>query len=345
MQSAPPYASPYAPPHAPPHAPPYAQEILPPQLGRWRHSSSGLDYVHERLGPCPGPDVLVTALVHGNEYAGAIVLDELLQSAWLPQRGRVTFAFCNVAAFERFDSHQPDASRCVDEDFNRLWLDRRLHSAERSHELSRARQLLPFVKRATHLLDLHTMHEAAPALLVTGTLPRNIAFAQALQTSAQVIIDSGHADGVRMRDYGGFSDPLSGPFGEQIALLLEAGQHWQADSVRAARNCLMRFLIHAGSLKRANVPPGWMASWLLPDAQPAPPLAVTDRVVARSMDFAFTQPFQGGEVIAQAGTVIAHDAGQALTTPYDNCALVMPSLRQLRPGVTVVRLAKTAVAQ
>jgi hypothetical protein len=26
-----------------------------------------------------------------------------------------------------------------------------------------------------------------------------------------------------------------------------------------------------------------------------------------------------------------------VVTPYDNCVLVMPSLRQLRPGVAVVR--------
>ena len=31
---------------------------------------------------------------------------------------------------------------------------------------------------------------------------------------------------------------------------------------------------------------------------------------------------------------------KAIATPYDNCVLVMPSLRQLRPGVTVVRFAR-----
>jgi hypothetical protein len=36
--------------------------------------------------------------------------------------------------------------------------------------------------------------------------------------------------------------------------------------------------------------------------------------------------------------VIAHDDGQPITTPYDDCVLVMPSIRQLRPGVTTLRL-------
>jgi hypothetical protein len=32
------------------------------------------------------------------------------------------------------------------------------------------------------------------------------------------------------------------------------------------------------------------------------------------------------------------DGEETVTTPYDDCVLVMPSLRQLRPGVTTVRL-------
>ena len=41
------------------------------------------------------------------------------------------------------------------------------------------------------------------------------------------------------------------------------------------------------------------------------------------------------------GTVLGHDEGEAVTAPYDNCVLVMPSSnRPLRPGVTVVRLGR-----
>ena len=305
---------------------------LPPDLARWSASNTGVPYVHERLGAAPGPEILVTALVHGNEYSGAIALAELLAAGWAPARGRVTLAFCNVAAFGRFDPAQPDASRFVDEDFNRVWAAEVLDGPRDSAELARARQIRPFVDRATHLLDLHSMHEPCAPLLVTGTLARNIAFAQALRTSAQVIIDEGHADGVRMRDYGEFSDAQ----GEKIALLLEAGQHWHPHAAVAARDTLMRFLVQAGALARVEVPGGW----LLPDREPPAPVLVTDRVVAASMDFSFTEPFTGGETLDKAGTVIATDAGQKIVTPYDDCMLVMPSLRQLRPGVTTVRLGR-----
>ncbi|MES2398383.1 MAG: succinylglutamate desuccinylase/aspartoacylase family protein [Pseudomonadota bacterium] len=310
-------------------------QTLPPRLVRWAGAACGVPYVHERCAPvmrAPGPEILVTALVHGNEYSGAIALGELLASGWLPARGRVTGAFCNIAAFERFDVQQPDASRFVDEDFNRVWRTQLLDSDRQSAELARARQLRPLVDRASHLLDLHSMHEPCAPLLITGTLQRNIDFAQSLRSASQVVIDSGHADGVRMRDYGAFADEK----GERIALLLEAGQHWELRAVSVARDTLMRFLIRAGACERADAPSGW----LMPDATPPAPIEVTDAVVAQSMDFEFVQPFTGGESIARAGTVIARDGDTNIVTPYDDCVLVMPSLRQLRPGVTTVRLGR-----
>jgi predicted deacylase len=307
-------------------------------LSRWAASPSGVAYVHERVAGAPGPQVLLTALVHGNEYSGALALDAFLRSGLLPRRGRITAAFCNVGAFARFDAMQPDASRFIDEDFNRVWSAAALDGAgidtRATAELVRARELRPFVDRATHLLDLHSMHEPCVPLMVTGLLPRNIAFAQGLQVAGEIIVDAGHADGQRMRDYGGFGEPD----GSRIALLLEAGQHWDPSSVAVARNVLMRFLVQAGSIDSADVPQGW----LMPDAAPAAPVTVTHRVVARSMDFEFVDAWRGGEVIRAAGTAIAHDAGEPVLTPYDDCVLVMPSVRQLRPGVTTVRLGRRA---
>jgi hypothetical protein len=58
------------------------------------------------------------------------------------------------------------------------------------------------------------------------------------------------------------------------------------------------------------------------------------------MDFRFAGPYTGLETFAEAGAVIAWRDGQPVVTPYDHCVLVMPSLRQLRPGVTVVRLGR-----
>ncbi len=63
-------------------------------------------------------------------------------------------------------------------------------------------------------------------------------------------------------------------------------------------------------------------------------------MVACSERFRFTEPFTGLECIAKAGTVIGDNDGEAVATPYDDCVLVMPSVRQARAGVTVVRVAR-----
>jgi hypothetical protein len=54
----------------------------------------------------------------------------------------------------------------------------------------------------------------------------------------------------------------------------------------------------------------------------------------------FTQPCTTGQVIEAAGTVIGHDGAAPVSTPYDRCVLVMPSLAHATPGATMVRLAR-----
>lgn len=311
---------------------PHPVQIHPVPLDAWEASATGVPWVQERVAPEPGPDVLITALVHGNEYAGALVLDELLSSGLGPRRGRITAVFCNMAAYGRFDPAEPDASRYVCEDFNRLWSPQVIDAPPLGVERQRAQAIRPFVDRATHLLDLHSMHEPGAPLLITGALPRNVALAQRLGSGAQVVMDRGHADGVRMRDYAGFGDPA----GEKLALLLEAGQHWERSAVHTTRNVLMRFLVSVGSLDRADIPPGWLQA----DAVSSPPVAVTHRVVAHTMDFEFVQTYRGGELIRHEGSTIARDGQNLVVTPYDDCILVMPSVRQLRPGVTTVRFGR-----
>lgn len=309
-------------------------QLQPPVISSWAASPVGVDYVHELVSGVEGPEVLITALVHGNEYSGALALDAFLSSGLRPLKGRITAAFCNVAAFDTFDAAQPDASRYVDEDFNRVWSAKRMDGSGRSRELERARALKPFVERATHLLDLHSMHEPCEPLLVTGLLQRNIDFGQALRIGAQVIVDAGREDGVRMRDFGRLVEADR----PEIALLLEAGQHWEKSSLQTARNALMRFLLAAGVVDSSDVPGGW----ILPDLPSLPSITVTHRIVATSMDFRFVDDYSGGEVISKAGDIIATDAGVPVCVPYDNCVLVMPSVRQLRPGVTTVRLGQRA---
>ena len=145
-------------------------ELQAPDLSRWAPGNSGTPYVWHFDSGQPGPRVMVQALTHGNELCGAIALDALLaaQAQWRLQRGSLTLAFGNVAAYERWDATDPDRSRYVDEDFNRVWADEVLFGARDSVELRRARALQPFVDVADWLLDIHSMGEPCEPLMVCG---------------------------------------------------------------------------------------------------------------------------------------------------------------------------------
>lgn len=312
-------------------------ELAPPDLGPWRSGNTGVEGLWHFDSGRPGRHLLISALIHGNELCGAWAVKELLELGVRPKRGRLTLMFANLAAFDRFDAARHDASRFVDEDMNRQWTAERLAQAS-SQERRRAAELLPWVEQADWLLDLHSMHEPGPPLLLTGVHRRNRELARQLGQPAHIVVDAGHKDGVRMRDFGRWGLP-DAQAGDARSLLIECGFHGDPNSVRVARDLCARFL-HLGDVLSASDTDAGLAPWRQTDAPQQWALEVTEAVVARSQGFRFAGPWQALQCIPRAGTLIADNDGQAVVTPYDDCVLVMPSLRQLRAGVTVVRLAR-----
>jgi predicted deacylase len=310
----------------------YRIEIQPPDIKPYRNGNTGVDYVHALDSGKPGPSVMVQALTHGNELCGAIALKFLFSQEVKPVKGKLTLAFANVAAFERFDFGDPDRSRYIDEDYNRVWADEVIGGKRDSAELRRARELRPFVDAADYLLDLHSMHEPCRPIMVCGMLDKGADLARRVGVPADLLIDTGHPAGLRMRDRGGFGDPNSA----KNALLIECGQHWEKSSVDVAIDTTLRFLKATQVVAAA-----WVDSRLKlkPPAQQRV-VRVTEPVVAKTMDFKFARPWKGLEVIEKAGTVVATDGDKTWRTPYDNCVLVMPSLAHLKPGTTLVRLGR-----
>ena len=89
-----------------------------------------------------------------------------------PARGRLTFGFVNLAAFDRFDPRQPTLSRFVDEDLNRVWDTAVLDGPRRSVELDRAREIRPLIDTVDVLLDLHSMLWPSEPLILCGMSPQ-----------------------------------------------------------------------------------------------------------------------------------------------------------------------------
>ncbi len=311
--------------------------LAKPDLGAWRAGNTDVEGVWHFDSGRPGRHAMVAALVHGNELCGATAVLGLLQSGLQPVRGRLTLAFCNLAAFDRFDPADGDASRFVDQDLNRQWTPERLAEGGTLERL-RARALAPWVAQADWLLDLHSMHEEALPLCLTGLFDENVALALSLGAPADIVVDAGHKDGVRMRDFGRFGT-VEGMAAGARSLLVECGFHGDPASLDVAQDQCRRFLVASEVIDAIDID-AKLPDWLGPDATMQRVLKVTGAAVAHTTAASFVEAFQGLETIEHAGTVIGHDGIAPIVTPHDDCVLVMPSLRQALPGVTIVRFAR-----
>ncbi|MEJ0014990.1 MAG: succinylglutamate desuccinylase/aspartoacylase family protein [Acetobacteraceae bacterium] len=313
-----------------PPLPSFEVHIAAPDIGRWAAGNTGIPGFITRDSGVAGPHVALLALAHGNEIAGAIVLDRLLDIGIAPTHGRLTFGFVNLAAYERFDPRQPTVSRFVDEDMNRVWDTGVLDGARRSVELDRAREIRPLIDTVDVLFDLHSMLWPSEPLILCGTSPKGRRLALGAGVPGLVVADHGHASGRRMIDYPRFADAATPCAGS----LVEAGQHWQEATVATM------FASVAGLLRHLALAPPHPAL-PAPLAQAQRFAEVTMAVTAATSNFAFVQPYRGGDVIPRRNTLIAMDGETEIRTPHDDCLLIMPSLRPSR-GHTAVRLARFA---
>ncbi len=303
----------------------YPIEFAWPDITPYAEGNTGVPYVHTFDSGKPGRHVMVNAVTHGNELCGAVAVD------LLHKQGKLTLGFANFEAYNRFDPANPWVTRQVDENFNRLWVEHRLDSAEDSLELRRARQMRPIFDQVDDLLDIHSMSTTSPPLtLFWGNKKEQEAY---LRTGYPAYGIGGpvHDAGKRIIEYTPFNDTGN----DKTAQLVECGQHWADYTRKAAIDTTFRFLVAMGVIDQADADPH------LHDRNPPAPtvLEVTDGVTAKTDRFEFVQPYIGLETIADVGTVIAFDGEAAVTTPYDNCVLVMPNHRSSK-GQRVLRMAR-----
>lgn len=308
--------------------PNFQVRLTAPKIDDWVPGNIGIPGFTTRESGKPGLHVALMALAHGNEIAGAVVLDRLLRAGLTPKRGKLTFGFANLAAFSRFDPRHPTLSRFVDEDLNRVWDTAVLDGPRKSSELERAREIRPVIDTVDVLLDLHSMLWPSDPLILCGTTEKGRALARGIGVPSLVVADRGHDSGKRIIDYERF-DSADTPY---VANLVEAGQHWQPDTVETMFASVAGLLRHLNLAEHPALPPR-----LVP--RPQRVAEVTATVTAATSGFAFVQPWHGGEVVARRNTLIALDGASEIRTPYDSCMLVMPSLRPSR-GHTAVRLAR-----
>jgi predicted deacylase len=290
--------------------PDYPLQIARADLGPYRGSASGIEYVHSFDSGRAGLHVMVNALTHGNELCGMWVVKRLLDAAVRPRAGRLTLSFANVAAYER-------ETRFVDRDFNRLWRDDLLDADTTSVEAARARELRPLVAAVVRLLDLHSTWHALEPFFVLARSPRARRLADTLALPArQLLLPDVWHEGFHLIDY----RPFRAPEGGAVGLIAECGQHFAESSVEQAWRTTVRFLQVTGAIDAEQ------AEALSPGIAPAPSIErfeIVQPVIAATDALRLTVSYAGFSRHAR-GEVVAFDGGLAVAAPFDNAVLLAP---------------------
>jgi predicted deacylase len=295
---------------------------FPQDLTSYALGNSGIPYVHSFDSGQPGPHVMVNCLTHGNELCGLKAATSLLDHGIRPRTGRLTLSFANIAAYARYDLENPQASRFVDRDFNRLWQDRVIDNDITSTEAARARELRPLIRDVDALLDLHSTTYCRKPFFAFPDHLRPRALAKSLTSRlARVVLKPGGMKGTTLMEYDHFMDTER----EAAALVAECGQHWDASSGDIALDVTLDFLIHFNVIRQTD------AYRIRPTIKPkfgsSVTYHITQDIYAKTGDFHYVRQFVGFDPVKK-GEIVAWDGDKPVRAPHADCVVVL-----VRPNV------------
>ncbi|MEO6280596.1 succinylglutamate desuccinylase/aspartoacylase family protein [Roseateles sp.] len=316
--------------------------------------------IHQFAGLQPGPRVLVTGAVHGNEIHGTTAMTEIarqLDAGELTlKRGTLTFVpIVNPLA------HQ----------LNRREGDRNLNRNLRPPIIAQdfedriAKQLCPLIAQHDGLLDLHSFQGQGPAFAMIG--PRNNSdelepFSQEATESALAaalgvtrIVEgwlSTYALGLQRRQqlsHDGsrraslISDPHYGVGTTEYmrstggwAITLECGQHLDPNGPEVARLAMLRALVVLGMLDESAVEPHR-------PAQAPEVLQLYDVIDREDMGDSFAREWASFDAIANGQQIGTRASGEAVLAPSEG-RIVFPNVKSL-PGTEWFYLARPSDRQ
>ncbi|QMU57927.1 MAG: succinylglutamate desuccinylase [Boseongicola sp.] len=288
-------------------------EYVPVDISKYADGNCGPSFVWSFDSGRSGPHAMICGIMHGNEIAGAAILDRLIEGNVRPTRGKLTYCFGNPTAYGQFDSSAPYNNRSVDADMNRVWGAEIDDDSNQLAEVRRVRALRPIVDTVDYLLDIHTMQgRGRPVALLQGK-PAALDFAKSITGIPLVLTGTMHqAERLRLRDYAQFGDPKS----KSVAIQLEAGQHWQASAIDEGEQVALEFLECAGVLpKRPRI-----------QESDQKRLKVVEIILPEGGIFEYAKDFENGAYFPQHGTLLgfAGPDRREVRTPVDECYFIMP---------------------
>ncbi|MCY4755012.1 succinylglutamate desuccinylase/aspartoacylase family protein [Pelomonas aquatica] len=311
--------------------------------------------VHQFAGLQPGPRLLVTGAVHGNEIHGTQAMAEIIRQLDAGEltllRGTLTLVPIVNPLANQLNRREGDRN-----------LNRNLRPPVIAHDYEDriARVLCPLIARHDGLLDLHSFQGQGPAFAMIG--PRNNAgelepFAQEATESALAarlgvgrIVEgwlSTYALGLqrrRQREHDGsrraalISDPHYGVGTTEYmrstggwAITLECGQHLDPNGPEVARLAILRALVFLGMLDEGAVEPHR-------PAQAPELLQLYDVIDREDMGDSFEREWASFDAIEKGQKIGTRASGAAVLAPGEG-RIVFPNVKS-QPGTEWFYLAR-----
>ncbi len=254
---------------------------------------SNQESIVKKVGQNPGPIVAVFAGVHGNERAGIMAMEKVLDEVRI-ENGTAYFIFANPEAIAR-------NTRFVEKNLNRLFTVK--NTVGQTAEEKRARELMLILDQCDALLDLHGYNS-------TEDEPFIITDKEGLDMAAQ--LDFKHiVMGISKVGEGG-TDCYMTTKGKS-GLCLECGSNFRPEQyVPLAEKSIYQFLQFYGLVKK-RVPFSSVKQTYF---------AVEEIVIRQTDDFTFTKPYRSFDKL-EPGQVYARDGGKEYVA-HDNQYIIFP---------------------
>ncbi|MFO1227337.1 succinylglutamate desuccinylase/aspartoacylase family protein [Roseateles sp.] len=313
--------------------------------------------IHQYAALQPGPKLIVTGAVHGNEVHGSKAMAEIMKQLDSGEltllRGVLTFVPIVNPLAHTLDRREGDRN-----------LNRNLRPpiVPQDYEDRIARQLCPLLAAHDGLLDLHSFQSQGQPFAMVG--PRNNTgelepFAHEAIESAVVarlgvnrIVEgwlSTYAEGIRRRQARAsdgsrkaqlVTDPHYGVGTTEYmrstggwAITLECGQHMDPNGPTVARLAILRTLVHLGMLAPEAVEP----------FQPTAPLEMLrlyDVIDRESMDDHFAREWKSFDAVTEGDLVGTRANGEPVLAPSSG-RIVFPNVKS-QPGTEWFYLARAS---
>jgi predicted deacylase len=260
----------------------------------------------------PGPTLLVTGAVHGNERCGpkAIrqVLTEIASNARRVERGKlVAVPVVNRLAYEQ-------NVRFIEENLNRIFVH---HPHPRTNEQRVANEILPLIDECDYFLDIHSVHapSAPPFTFIDSDNAEHQAFVRAMGLD---YILTGWS---RLYAGAGRNQPSSTDYAQdrgKIAVCIECGGHEDASSVDVARACILNALQHCGMTSGG-------------EARPKRATVVEfSKVIIKERNGHLTRAWKDLDPICRGDVIAEYDDGQKLLA--DTSGFILLPFADARQG-------------